>query len=130
MHLLDQSISLRASLTMELLVFSPEDFRPRSRYFDGPVMLGVQQAVGENAEVVPGFTSISHHGVIHRCVAYCDRDAKKNNRPINAWATALWHTALKRAGFERGLRRDNGGVADWLNGTVVVIYSGGLLDTK
>jgi hypothetical protein len=112
---------------MELLIFSPDDFHPRSRYFDGPVMLGVQQAVGENAEVVPGFTSISRHGGIHRCVAYCDRNAKKEGRPINHWATALWHTALKRDGFERGLRSEDGVIRDWLNGNVVVIYAGGIL---
>ena len=44
---------------MELLVFAADDFHPRSRYFDGPVMMGVQQAVGERSDVVPGFTSIS-----------------------------------------------------------------------
>jgi hypothetical protein len=112
---------------MELLIFSPDDFHPRSRYFDGPVMLGVQQAVGENVEVVPGFASISRHGEIHRCVAYCDRNAKNEGRPINHWATALWHTALKRDGFERGLRSEDGVIKDWLNGNVVVIYAGGIL---
>jgi hypothetical protein len=115
---------------MELLVFAPDDFHPRSRYFDGPAMVGVQQAVGENAEIVPGFTSISRYGVVHKCVAYYDRDAKKNGRPINAWATALWHTAMRREGFERGLRREDGTVVDWLNGNVVVIYSGELLNAK
>ena len=112
---------------MELLVFAPDDFQPRSRFFDGPVMVGVQQAVGENAEIIPGFTSISRHGEVHRCVAYYDRDAKKEGRAINHWATALWHTALRRDGFERGLRREDGAVSDWLNGNVVVIYAGGLL---
>jgi len=63
---------------MELLVFSPDDFHPRSHFFDGPVMVGVQQAIGESPEPVPGFTSISRHGAVHRCVAYYDRDARKN----------------------------------------------------
>ena len=93
-------------------------------------MVGVQQAVGDNAEIVPGFTSISRYGVVHKCVAYYALDAKKNGRPINSWATALWHTAMKREGFERGLRREDGTVVDWLNGNVVVIYSGGLLNAK
>jgi hypothetical protein len=53
-------------------------------------MVGVQQAVGENAEV-PGFTSISRHGVVHRCVAYYDRDAKSNGLPINVWARPASH---------------------------------------
>jgi hypothetical protein len=84
-------------------------------------MVGVQQAVGEKVEVVPGFTSISRHGVVHRCVAYYNPDAKRNGLPINAWATALWHTALKRDGFERGLRREDEAIADWLNGNVLLI---------
>jgi hypothetical protein len=56
------------------------------------------------------------------------RDAKRNGLPINVWATALWHTALKRNGFERGLRREDEAIADWLNGNVVVVYSGGLFE--
>src|SRR5689334_4411893 len=53
-----------------------------------------------------------------------DPDAKRNGRRINAQATALRHTALKRAGFERGLRREDGAVADWLSGNVaVVVYA-------
>ena len=65
---------------MELLVFYPSDTRPKKRHFDGPVSLGVQQAVGENPELVPGFTSISRDGVIYPCVAYCDREAKTNQQ--------------------------------------------------
>jgi hypothetical protein len=109
------------SFLMELLVFAPDDFHPQSHHFDGPELLGVQQAVGKNAEVVPKFTTIFRHGTVHQCVAYHDPDAKRNGRRINAQATALWHTALKREGFERGLRRDDGAVADWLNGNVVVV---------
>ena len=67
----------RLVVTMELLVFYPSDTRPKKRHFDGPGLLGVQQAAGENAEVVPGFTSISQDGVIYPCVAYCDREAKQ-----------------------------------------------------
>ena len=54
---------------MELLVFYPETTEPKRRHFDGPVLLGVQQALGENAEVIPGFTTIPCDGVIQRCVA-------------------------------------------------------------
>ena len=109
---------------MELLLFYPTDAHPKARHFDGPVSLGVQQAVGEKAELIPGFTSISRGGEIHRCVAYHDPEAKKNHRPINAWASALWHAALKREGYERGLRRENGSIADWLSGNVVVVCTG------
>jgi hypothetical protein len=29
--------------------------------------------------------------------------------------------SLQRAGYERGLRREDGTIADWLNGSVVVV---------
>jgi hypothetical protein len=48
-------------------VFYPNDTRPKKRHFDGPVSLGVQQAVGESPELVPGFTSISQDGVTYPC---------------------------------------------------------------
>jgi hypothetical protein len=115
---------------MEMLVFYPSDARPKKRHFDGPAPLGVQQAVGENPEPVPGFTSISQDGAIYPCVAYCDGEAKRNGSPQNAWASALWHAALKREGYERGLRREDGTVADWLNGSVVVVCIGGPLKPK
>ena len=72
-------------------------------------------------EVVPGFTSILHNGIIQRCVAYYDKGGKQNGRPINSWATALWHMALKREGYEQGLWRTDGTIADWLTGNVVVV---------
>jgi hypothetical protein len=115
---------------MELLVFYPSDTRPKKRHFDGPVSLGVQQAVGEDPELVPGFTSILHEGVIYPCIAYCDREAKRNGSAMNAWASALWHAALKREGYERGLRHEDGTVADWLNGSVVVVCTGEPLAPK
>ena len=93
---------------MELLVFYPETTEPKRRHFDGSVLVGVQQAIGENAEVIPGFSTIPCDGVIQRCIAYCDRDAKRNGLPINTWATTLWHMSLQRAGYERGLRREDG----------------------
>ena len=90
----------------------------------------MQQAVGENPELVPGFTSISQEGVIYQCVAYCDREAKQKGSPMNAWASALWHAALKREGYERGLRREDGTVADWLSGSVVVVCDKEPLEPK
>jgi hypothetical protein len=115
---------------MELLVFYPETTEPKRRHFDGPMLLGVQQAVGENAEVIPGFTTVPCDGVIRRCVAYCDPGAKENSRPINTWATTLWHMALKREGYEHGLRREDGTIADWLNGNVVVVCTAKPLEPK
>jgi hypothetical protein len=107
---------------MELLVFSPFDAHPTSHHFDGPLSVALQQALGGDAEVVPGFTSILHNGIIHRCVAYNDKGGKQNSRPINSWAAALWHMALKRAGCEQGLRRSDGTIADWLTGNVAVVF--------
>jgi len=108
---------------MELLVFYPSDTHPKNRRFDGPNTLALQQAVGGGAEVVPGFNSIALQGTVRRCVAYWDGDAKQRGQPINVWATTLWHMALRRAGYERGLRRADGTKADWLAGNVAVVLS-------
>jgi hypothetical protein len=108
---------------MELLVFYPSDTHPKSRRFDGPRKLALQQAVGGDAEVVPGFNSIALQGIVRRCVAYWDEDAKQCGRPVNIWATTLWHMALQRDGYERGLRRADGKNADWLAGNVAVVLS-------
>jgi hypothetical protein len=74
------------------------------------------------AEKVPGFTSISQQGVIRKCTAYYNTNAKRDGQRVNTSATALWHMALKRQGLERGLRRADGTLADWLAGTVVVMF--------
>ena len=44
-------------------------------------------------------------GVMRRCTAYCDMNAKRNGQRVNWTATGLWHMALKRQGCERGLWR-------------------------
>ena len=107
---------------MELLVYHPDDCQPKSDQLYGlPSLAMLQQAVGGEIEVVPGFDSISREGIVHRCIAYCDKDGKQRGRTLNAWATALWHSALLRHGYERGLRRADGTIADWLVGAVVVI---------
>jgi hypothetical protein len=108
---------------MRLLVYEPADFRPRSITVDGPpadAML--RQAVGGEIEDVPCFNSISYEGVVHRCAAFCRDRSKDHGLPLNAWATALWHSALQRQGYERGLRREDGTVADRLVGNVVVVF--------
>ena len=89
---------------MRLLVYEPTDCHPRSIEVDGPpadAML--RQAVGGEIEDVPCFNSISYEGVVHRCVAFCNDRGKEHGLPLNAWATALWHSALRRQGYERGL---------------------------
>src|SRR6478752_425593 len=108
---------------MELLLIRPTDTHPQPRQLDGPVSLALALAlmIEGPPEEVPGFTSISQQGVIRRCAAYSAENAKKNGLPVNSTATALW-AALKRQGLERGLRRSDGTIADWLVGNVVVMF--------
>ena len=108
---------------MELLIIRPADTQPKARQFDGPVSLALALAlmIEGPPEQVPGFTTISQQGLVRRCTAYCVENAKRNGLPVNSTATALWHAALKRQGLERGLRREDGSVADWLAGDVFVV---------
>jgi hypothetical protein len=112
---------------MELLIIRPADAHPQPRQFNGPISLALALAlmIEGQAEEVPGFTSIFRQGHIRRCTAYCAENAKKNGLPVNSTATALWHAALKRQGLERGLRRSDGKIADWLAGDVVVVLGEG-----
>ena len=108
---------------MRLLVYEPTDCLPLNLAVDGPpadAML--RQAVGGEIEEIPGFNSISYEGVVRRCVAFCNDQGKEYGLPLNAWATALWHSALRRHGYERGLRREDGTVADRLIGNVVIVF--------
>jgi hypothetical protein len=108
---------------MQFLIIHPADAHPQSRQFDGPVSLALALAlmIEGPSEEVPGFTSIYRQGHIRQCTAYCAENAKQNGLSVNSTATALWHAALKRQGFERGLRREDGTIADWLAGDVVVV---------
>ena len=110
---------------MEFLIIRPADAQPQPRQFDGPVSLALALTlmIEGPAEPIPGFASISWHGLIRRCAAYSAENAKKNGQPVNTTATALWHAALKRRGLERGLRRSDGTIADWLAGNVAVVLA-------
>ena len=108
---------------MRLLVYEPTDCRPRSIEVDGPPAEAMlRQAVSGEIEDVPGFNSIFYDGDLHRCVAFCNGRGKGLGLPLNAWATALWHSALRHQGYERGLRREDGTVADRLVGNVVIVF--------
>jgi hypothetical protein len=108
---------------MELIVFRPTDMaHPKPRQFDGPLAVLLASTLGGATEEVPGFNTISDRGVIRRCTAYCNMDAKRNELRVNSSATGLWHIALKRQGLDRGLRREDGTLADWLAGDVVVVF--------
>jgi hypothetical protein len=109
---------------MELLVFYPTDTRPKKRHFDGPLSLGAQQAVGESAEVVPGFTSISQDGLIYPCVALLrpGGEAKRQSyerlgfgalaRGAQAGGLRTWPTA-PGWGRSRLAERQRGGSLHW-----------------
>ena len=103
---------------MELLIIRPTDAQPRPRQFDGPVSLALALMIAGPSEEVPGFTSIIHQGVVRKCIAYCDVNAKRDGQRINSTA----NVALKRQGLERGLWREDGSIADWLAGDVVVVF--------
>jgi hypothetical protein len=118
-------MALGTQQKIELIIFSSEEMaQPTSRLFDGPISLALALLIQGPTEQIPGFTSISQHGVIRRCTAYCSVNAKRGGQRINISATALWHIALKRQGLERGLRRTDGTIADWLAGDVVVALDG------
>ena len=90
---------------------------------DGPLADAMlRQAVRGEIEDVPAFNSISYEGVVHRCVAFCRDQGKDHGLPLNAWATALWQSALRHKGYVQGLRREDGTVADRLVGNVVVVF--------
>jgi hypothetical protein len=109
---------------MRLLVYEPADRRPRTIRADGPPSdATLRQAVGGEIEDIPGFNSISFEGEVHRCVAFCNDQGKGLGLPLNVWATAQWHAALRRHGYDRGLRREDGTVADRLVGDVVVVLA-------
>jgi hypothetical protein len=108
---------------MRLLVYEPTDCQPRNMAVDEPPGDALlRQAVGGEIEDVPGFNSIFYEGDLHRCVAFCNEQGKDLGLAQNAWATALWHASLKHQGYERGLRREDGTVADRLVGNVVIVF--------
>jgi hypothetical protein len=112
-----------AQQTTELIVLTPADMaQPTRRQFSGPLSELLASIIGGPPEEVPGFNTISERGAIRRCKAYCNMDAKRNGLPVNSTATGLWHIALKRQGLERGLRRADGSLADWLAGNVAVVF--------
>ena len=108
---------------MRLLVYEPTDCLPRTIAVEGPPGDPIlRQAVGGEIEDVPGFNLIFYDGDLRRSVAFCNERAKDLGLPLNAWATALWHSALRHQGYEPGLRREDGTVADRLVGHVVIVF--------
>jgi hypothetical protein len=104
-----------------LLLYRPGERQPDVRDFARePRLDEVERAIGGRPEAVAGFLSIEHAGVIRRCVALADRDAKEKNAPLNVTATLLWDSALRKD-FGITLMRAEGR-ADALFGTVAVLF--------
>ena len=74
---------------MELLIIRPADAQPRPRQFDGPVSLALALMIAGPSEEVPALTSITQQGVVRRCTAYCDVNAKRNGQRVNSAATGV-----------------------------------------
>ncbi len=109
---------------LELLIVSPDDMaRPETSQLDGSLSDLLGSTLEGPAEEVPGFNTISERGAVRPCRAYCNMNAKREGLRVNSSATGLWHMALKRQGLERGLRREDGTLADWLAGNVVVVLA-------
>jgi hypothetical protein len=107
---------------MIVLVYKPTDFRPDVRVFHEPPSQEVlEQLVGGEIEALPGFDTIEYNRAFYQCIAVCDCNAVPRSAPVNAWATSLWHIALRRKGQD-GLRKQDGTIADWLSGNVAVVY--------
>jgi len=107
----------------KLLIFRPYQAAPAiSEFAREPDIAEVHALVGGDVATVPGFLSIEHDGVLHRCVALHDADGKRKGLPLNRTATVLWDTALRRD-MGVGLIRHDGSRADHLVGTVAVLFS-------
>ena len=107
---------------MELIVIKPTDMaNPEFRQVKGTLSELLASLIEGSPEQVPGFNTISERGVVRSCRAYCNMEANQQALPVNSTGTGLWHVALKRQGLERGLRREDGSLADWLVGNVVVV---------
>ena len=106
-----------------VLIYRPHEPRPTVRQLERGLTLDDLKAVigGGHLEQVAGFKSVAYDNVIVDCVAFCDRDGKAKGFAVNNAATNAWDRALRRTGFD-GLLRANGLLADWLAGSVVVLF--------
>jgi len=102
-------------------------YRPRRRTPDmvefavEPSRAELEHTVGARLETVAGFLSVEHLGIVRRCVAFADPEAKAKKAPLNVTATLLWDSALRRD-FATSLLRADGARKDALFGTVAVLF--------
>jgi hypothetical protein len=106
-----------------ILVYRPYERKPEvTEFATEPDLAMVEETVGGRIEQVPGFFSIDHDGVVRRCVAFCLKDGKLKNLPLNVAATILWDSALRRA-MGVGLIRADGTRADYLVGSIAILFA-------
>jgi hypothetical protein len=90
---------------------------------EAPSLETIKEAIGGGwLEKVPGFESIEVDNSVHPCVALCDEDGKRKQLQVNEAATGLWHQALLRLGGHPGLVTPYGTLADYLVGSIVILY--------
>jgi hypothetical protein len=105
-----------------LLVYRPRRRTPDMADFAvEPSRAELERTVGGPLETVAGFLSVEYLGIVRRCVAFADADAKVKKAPLNVTATLLWDSALRRD-FATSLLRPNGARKDALFGTVAVLF--------
>jgi hypothetical protein len=105
-----------------LLLYRPGKRDPEvSDFALEPTLEEVERTIGGPLETVAGFLSIAHRGIVHRCVAVADGEARAKNTPLNVTATLLWDAALRRD-FGITLVRADGPRADALFGNVAVLF--------
>jgi hypothetical protein len=56
----------------------------------------LERAIGGRFDTIAGFLSIEHRGIVRRCVAVADGNARAKNAPLNVTAALLWDAALRR----------------------------------
>jgi hypothetical protein len=105
-----------------IVQLKPDGSRTETVIEGPPTLDRLKDAIGGGyIEAVPLFTTFNHGDQIVNCVAFCDEDGKYKHMPINRPATALWDEALRRVSHP-GLIAPDGSVADYLVGTVAIVF--------
>ncbi|MBV8752090.1 MAG: hypothetical protein JO328_04440 [Hyphomicrobiales bacterium] len=116
------SLGEAAPVKGTLLLYRPGKREPEvSDFALEPSREEVERAIGGRFDMIAGFLSIEHCGIVRRCVAVADGDARAKNAPLNVTATLLWDAALRRD-FGITLVRADGPRADALFGSIAVLF--------